>query len=238
MYNYFFYYICNFYYKKKKDMFKGAIFDMDGVLVDNMKIHTEAFAEIARRYGVPVDTYTVLGMAGKGNDEIFRLIFPADVVERFGTKSLGDEKEALYREMYAPLLAPAPGLIAILDELRSHDVKIAVGTSACHENMDFVFDGLGIRPYFDAIVNVDMVTRAKPDPEIYLVALHKLGLSGGECLVFEDAMAGIRAATAAGIKTVALSTSIPAETLRETPGVALVIPDFTGLSFEKLSTLL
>ncbi len=219
-------------------MFKGAIFDMDGVLVDNMKIHMEAFAEIARRYGVPVDTYEVLGMAGKGNDEIFRVIFPADVVERFGTKSLGDEKEALYREIYAPLLTPTTGLIAFLDELKSHGVKIAVGTSACHENMDFVFDGLGIRRYFDAIVNIDMVTRAKPDPEIYLLALHELGLTGGECIVFEDAIAGIRAATAAGIKTVALSTSIPAETLRNTPGVSLVVPDFTGLNFSALSTLL
>ncbi len=61
-------------------MLKGAIFDMDGVLVDNMKIHMEAFAAIARRYGVPVNTYTVLGMAGKGNGEIFRQIFPANII--------------------------------------------------------------------------------------------------------------------------------------------------------------
>ncbi len=61
--------------KHTTDMLKGAIFDMDGVLVDNMKIHMEAFAAIARRYGAPVDIYTVLGMAGKGNDQIFREIF-------------------------------------------------------------------------------------------------------------------------------------------------------------------
>ncbi len=211
---------------------------MDGVLVDNMKIHMEAFAEIARRYGVPVDTYTVLGMAGKGNDEIFRLIFPADIVDRVGTKSLGEEKESIYREMYAPLLAPAKGLIAFLDELKARGVRIAVGTSAPTVNMDFVFDGLDIRRYFDAIVNVDMVTRAKPDPEIYLLALRELGLTGDECIVFEDAIAGIQAATAAGIKTVALSTSIPAETLRNTPGVVLVVSDFTETDFVKLSALL
>jgi beta-phosphoglucomutase family hydrolase len=218
-------------------MLKGAIFDMDGVLVDNMGIHMEAFAAIAQRYGVEVNTYSVLGMAGKGNDEIFRLIFPADVVERVGTAALGVEKEAIYREMYAPRLTPAHGLIAFLDGLRSHGVRIAVGTSAPTVNMDFVFDGLGIRHYFDAIVNVDMVKRAKPDPEIYLRALAELGLPGDECLVFEDAIAGIQAAHAAGIRVVALSTSIPAPTLAAAPGVALVAPDFTGLDFDKLDGL-
>lgn len=211
---------------------------MDGVLVDNMKIHIEAFAEIARRYGVPVDAYSVLGMAGKSNDEIFRMIFPPDVVARTGTARLGDEKEAIYREMYAPMLAPAGGLIELFDDLRAHGVKIAVGTSAPKVNMDFVFDGLGIRDRFDVIVNVDMVTRAKPDPEIYLRALAGLGLRGGECLVFEDALAGIQAALAAGIKVVALSTSIPVSTLDATPGVALTVADFTALDFAKLSSLL
>jgi beta-phosphoglucomutase family hydrolase len=218
-------------------MLKGAIFDMDGVLVDNMAIHMEAFAAIARRYGVAVNTYSVLGLAGKGNDEIFRQIFPADVVERVGTDALGAEKEAIYREMYAPLLKPAAGLIAFLDELRAHGVRIAVGTSAPTVNMDFVFDGLGIRHYFDAIVNVDMVRRAKPDPEIYLKALSELGLEGDECLVFEDAVAGVQAAHAAGVKVVALSTSIPAETLAAAPGVALVVADFTAIDFDRVNDL-
>lgn len=211
---------------------------MDGVLVDNMKVHMKAFAEIARRYDVPVDTYSVLGMAGKSNDEIFRLIFPADIVSRVGAAGLGDEKEAIYRELYAPLLAPAQGLIAFFDKLKSHGVRIAVGTSASTANMDFVFDGLGIRRYFNAIVNVDMVKRAKPDPEIYLRALDELDLPASECFVFEDAIAGIQAARAAGIKVVALSTSIPATTIDDIPGVALTIPDFTWIDFATLNELL
>ena len=210
---------------------------MDGVLVDNMMIHMEAFAAIARRYGAPVDIYTVLGMAGKGNDQIFREIFPADIVERVGTDALGAEKEAIYRDLYAPRLAPTPGLIALLDSLRARGVKLAVGSSAPIANVDFVFDGLGIRHYFDAVVNVDMVTRAKPDPEIYLLALSRLGLAASDCLVFEDAVAGIQAAQAAGIKTVALSTTIDGSILRSTPGVVLTIPDFTRLDLATLDRL-
>jgi beta-phosphoglucomutase len=104
--------------------------------------------------------------------------------------------------------------------------------------MAFVFDGLGIRRRCAARVNVDMVTRATPDPERYLRALEGLGLAADECLVFEDAMAGIEAARAAGIRVVALSTSIPASTLAATPGVVLATPDFTRLDFATLSALL
>lgn len=219
-------------------MLRGAIFDMDGVLVDNMNIHMEAFAEIARRYGVTVDIKTVLGMAGRSNAEIFGELFPAEVVERVGIARLGDEKEAIYREMYAPKLVAAGGLVALLEDFRANGVRLAVGTSAMTANLDFVLDGLDIRRYFDVLVNADMVSRAKPDPEIYLRALAELALPGDECLVFEDALAGIEAARAAGIKSVALSTSIPASTLAATPGVALVIADFTEVNFATLSGLL
>ena len=219
-------------------MLKGAIFDMDGVLVDNMMVHVEAFASLARRYGVEVDLDTVLGMGGRGASELFETLFPREVVERVGVETLSREKEALYREMYAPRLTPARGLVAFLEGLKSHGVRLAVGTSAPTANLYFTLDGLGIRHLFDALVDVDMVTRAKPDPEIYLRALSELGLPAGECLVFEDAIAGIQAARAAEIKVVALSTSVPAPTLERTPGVALTVGDFTGIDFAALNAFL
>ncbi len=208
-------------------MLKGVIFDMDGVLVDNMTVHMDAFTEIARRYGVDLDIEATLGMAGKGNDEIFEALFPAEIVKKVGPQTLGVEKEAIYREIYAPKLAPVPGLIEFLAALKSAGIKIAVGTSAPQANMDFVFDGLGIRQYFDVIVNADMVTRCKPDPEIYQVAVAKLGLQPDECLVFEDAPAGIQAARAAGIKVVTLTTTLSKSILEQTHGVAMIISDFT-----------
>lgn len=219
-------------------MFKGAIFDMDGVLVDNMKVHLEAFAEMARRYDISIDKDSIIGLAGKGNDEIFREIFPADIVSRVGTRALGDEKEVIYREMYAPTLTPAKGLIAFFDDLRVHGVKIAVGTSAMGANLDFVLDGLHIRRYFDTLVTSDMVTRAKPDPEIYLRALDGLALPANECFVFEDALAGIEAARGAGVKVVALATTLPSSKLEQAPGVALITPDFTKIDFATLDALL
>lgn len=219
-------------------MFKGAIFDMDGVLVDNIKVHMEAFTEYARRHGVEADTSIVMSMSGRSNAEIFEKLFPREVVERVGTKRLGDEKEEIYREIYAPALAPARGLVDFLTEIKGHGVRLAVGTSAPRANLDFVLDGLGLRSDFDVVVDADMVTRCKPDPEIYLRAMHGLGLRAEECLVFEDAIAGIEAAHAAGIRVVALSTSIAAERLEQTQGVILAVPDFRNIGFEQLNDLL
>jgi beta-phosphoglucomutase family hydrolase len=219
-------------------MLKGVIFDMDGVLVDNMAVHQEAFAEMARRYGVKTDVSLLIGLAGKGNDEIFEVLFPADIIKRVGAERLGKEKEAVYREIYAPRLTATAGLVPFLDSLKSAGIKIAVGTSGIRANMDFVFDGLGIRHFFDAVVNADMVSHCKPNPEIYLVALRELGLDASECLVFEDATAGIQAAHTAGIGVVAIASTLPPATLETQPGVLLTTKDFTTLTAQTVSALL
>lgn len=212
---------------------------MDGVLVDNMKIHMKALTEFARRYGVEnIDYERVMSMNGMGSGEFFKVVLPSELIERVGIKQLNIEKEALYRQIYAPLLTPARGLVELLEEFRTHGVRLAVGTSAMTANLDFVLDGLGIRHYFDALVTADMVTRTKPDPEIYLRALAGLNLPADECFVFEDAVAGIQAAKAAGIKSVGLATSLDRHVLEQTPGVALAIADFSETNFAALNTLL
>ncbi len=219
-------------------MLRGAIFDMDGVLVDNLEIHRQAFIATAHRYGVDVDVKLMNSMNGMGNDKFFAALFPADIIERVGVEKLADEKERLYREMYAPVLTPATGLIPFLERLKAARVKMAVGSSGCTANVDFILDGLGIRHFFIAIVNGDMVARTKPSPDIYLLALRGLGLSSDECLVFEDAVAGVQAAAAAGVKVVGLTTSLDKSTLDSTTNVVLAVDNFTRLTPAELSALL
>ncbi len=227
-------------FQKSEGMLRGAIFDMDGVLVDNMGFHMKALSEYAHRLGAgDIDRKQLLSMNGMGNAVFLRAAFPPEIIEREGgIAAVGAAKEALYREIYAPHLTPAQGLVELLRDLRTHGVRLAVGTSAMGANLDFVLDGLDIRRYFDVLVTSDMVTRTKPDPEIYLRALAELGLSGGECLVFEDAVAGIEAASGAGIKSVALATSLDKPTLGKVPGVVLAIDDFTEVDFASLNSML
>lgn len=217
-------------------MLKGVLFDMDGVLVNNLEIHRQAFAEFFRRYGVERTFDELSRVFGKGNDDIMGELMPADVVERVGIRQLGYEKEAIYREIYAPIITPQPGLLAFLAECEREGLRSAVGSSGYKANVDFVLDKCNIRRYFEATVAGDEVTRCKPDPEIYLTAAAKLGLDACECVVFEDAEAGIEAAKRAGMKVVALATTFDREFLATTDA-DMIIGDFRDISVEQLRTL-
>lgn len=217
-------------------MLKGVLFDMDGVLVNNLEIHRQAFAEFFRRYGVERTFDELSRVFGKGNDDIMGELMPADVVERVGIRQLGYEKEAIYREIYAPIITPQSGLLAFLAECESEGLRSAVGSSGYKANVDFVLDKCNIRRYFEATVAGDEVTRCKPDPEIYLTAAAKLGLDACECVVFEDAEAGIEAAKRAGMKVVALATTFDREFLATTDA-DMIIGDFRDISVEQLRTL-
>lgn len=162
---------------------------MDGVLVNNTRAHVRAFEIFCKRYGVEDWQHKLQTAFGMGNDDIMRLILPEEIIREKGMKALGEEKEAIYREVYAPEIRPVRGLVELLEELRRRGIRCAVGSSGCRENVDFVLGNCGIADYFSCIVSGDRVTRCKPDPEIYLLAAEGLDLSPADCLVFEDARA-------------------------------------------------
>ena len=209
---------------------QGAIFDMDGVLVDNAAYHIQAFEIFCERYGVTDWREKLNSAFGMGNDDIMRLIMPEKAIREKGIKGLSDEKEAIYREIYRPAIKPVAGLVDLLEMLRKAGIRCAVGSSGCKDNVDFVLDRCGIRSYFDVQVNGDMVTRCKPDPEIYRTAAEKLGIDPACCTVFEDAKAGIQAARNAGIGQVAaLATTLAREELLQTQADRIVC-DFSELT--------
>lgn len=190
-------------------MIRGVLFDMDGVLVNNTQAHVKAFEIFCKRYGVEDWQHKLQTAFGMGNDDIMRLILPEEIIREKGMKALGEEKEAIYREVYAPEIRPVRGLVELLEELRRRGIRCAVGSSGCRENVDFVLSNCGITDYFSCIVSGDRVTRCKPDPEIYLLAAEGLHLPSAECLVFEDARVGITAARRAGAgRIVALATTL------------------------------
>ena len=173
---------------------------MDGTLVDNTPAHIRAFEIFCDRYGVRNWKERLSQGFGMGNDDIMRLILPEEVIASRGLQALADEKEAIYREIYAPEIRPVAGLRDLLLRLRALGIRCAVGSSGCRANVDFVLEHCGIAEFFDARISGDAVTRCKPDPEIYLKAAEALDVTPGECIVFEDAKAGIEAARRAGIE--------------------------------------
>lgn len=214
-------------------MKKAALFDMDGTLVDNTLAHMRAFEIFCARYGVTGWKEKLSQAFGMGNDDIMRLIMPAELLRERGLASLAEEKEAIYREIYAPEIRPVKGLVPLLESLRAAGVRCAVGSSGCRANVDFVLEKCRIGEFFDARISGDRVTRCKPDPEIYLTAAAALGMAPADCVVFEDAKAGIESARQAGVgRVVALATTLPREVLeRETDA------DVIGETFADLPVL-
>lgn len=184
----------------------ALIFDLDGVIVDSMPLHTQAWRTYLERLGISAtDDDIERRMHGRRNDDIVgEFIAPglahAEVVEH------GAAKERLFREMMQPELERylVPGIREFLD--RWNHVPLGVATNAEPANVAFVLDGSGLRSRFRAVVDGHQVDRPKPFPDVYLRAAGLLGVAPQACVVFEDSPTGVAAARAAGARVVGVQT--------------------------------
>ncbi len=208
-------------------MIKGAVFDMDGVLVDNAAHHIRAWRRLGREQGKDLADAEVRKVFGRRNTEMLAALF-GDALTREEQDRYGERKEVIYRELMSAALAPVPGLMEFLAALRKEGVRTAVATSGPVENVNLVMDGLSLRRWFDVIVTGAEVSRGKPDPEIFLLAARRLNLAPRDCVVFEDSTSGIEAARRAGSPCIALATTHSADELR-TLSPSRIISDFRYL---------
>ncbi len=208
-------------------MKRGAIFDLDGTIADNMSIHAEAFAIFATRHGLaPLTHADRKRLDGKRNRDIFPDLFgrPLDEGE---LEAFAGEKEALYRSLSKGRLAALPGLERLLDRLDAAGVRLAIATSAPPENVGHTLAETGLEERFDVIVRSDEVPRGKPWPDVFLAAAERIGVPPPDCIAFEDAPMGINAAAAAGMTTVAVTTSFPESVFAAlSPPADYVVKDF------------
>lgn len=215
-------------------MIKGAIFDMDGVLLDNVAAHLEAFRRFGEEQGKRVCNEDIYAAFGQKNDAMLESILgrklSAEEVEQYGRR-----KEEIYREIIRPTLAAhvVKGLKKLLEELPRAGIRIAVATSGPIENVDMVLDGLDLRSRFESIVTGEHVVHGKPHPEAFLKAAEGLDLPPEACVVFEDSPSGVKAALRAGCLCVALTTTHSRKLLAEL-GPRLIIDDFTELDLKVL----
>lgn len=197
---------------------------MDGVIVDNHSYHFQAWMEFAKSYNFQLNEEIYKDkFNGKTNADLFKMIFGDITSDQ--VKKYADEKEGLYKKLYAQHMVPHKGLLDFLDYLKKHRLKVALGTSAPTMNVDFTLDTLLLRKYFDVIIDGSQVSQGKPDPEVYRLCCSRLGLEPRECVVFEDSLAGLESAERAGCKKIGVATSHRAwELTTHTPNI---IYDFT-----------
>ena len=189
-------------------MHKGLLFDLDGVLVDTAKYHFLAWKQLADEFGIPFTAQ---------DNERFKGVSRAHCMEillDLGGQTMPEEKQIFYQDKknqtYVAYIQNMgqeevlPGVTEFLRDAKNRGYAIALGSAS--KNSGLILDRLHLTQYFDAIVDGTKVSRAKPDPEVFLQGAVELGLPPQECVVFEDAVAGVQAAHAGGMQAVGIGS--------------------------------
>lgn len=216
----------------------GALWDMDGTLVDTAELHFAAWETACRELGRPFTRADFAATFGRRNPEIIHWLF-GDRFNELQTAELGEHKEQLYRAAAVRQgVAPLPGVTALLDALHRSGFKQAIASSAPRANLDLILKMMGVAKYFDAFVGMEDTQRGKPDPQVFQVAAGKLGLPPGRCAVLEDAVAGVQAAKAGGMKCVAVTfVGHHPEDKLKAAGADLVVPTLEQVNADTMRKL-
>jgi len=187
---------------------KGAvIWDLDGTLIDSSRYHWEAWQAVmaVENFSLTYDEY--VADFGKRNDEILRGRLGADLPDEFVAR-VSLAKEEVYRDLIRTKgLNLLPGAARWLERLKAEGWSQALATSAPRGNIDAVFAALGIEKFFDAVISSEEVKAGKPEPDVFLAAAAKMGVAPDDCIVIEDAPAGLEAARRAGMKSIGVLTT-------------------------------
>ncbi|EYF01006.1 HAD family hydrolase [Chondromyces apiculatus] len=205
---------------------RGLLFDLDGTLAVTDPLHFQAWRATLLEHDVTLDEAGYQArVCGRQNPAIVRGFLPA--LPDAEAQALIARKEARFRAA-ATALTPLPGLGALLDLARARGLHLGLVTNAPRDNATHMLAALGLTDAFASIVLGDEVAIGKPDPTPYRVALETLRLAPAEAIAFEDSPSGIRSARGAGIATVGVLSTHPAEEL-VAAGAALVVPDFAAV---------
>ena len=190
---------------------KGVIFDLDGVIVSTDEYHYLGWRRLADEVGIPFDRGDNERCRGVSRMESLEIVLERSP-RRYSDaqkREMADRKNRYYMQMLRERLSPAsilPGAMAFMEALRARGIKLAIGSSS--RNSPGILKSIGLEGYFDATADGNDISRSKPDPEVFLLAARRLGCAPEECLVVEDAEAGVSAALAGGMKVLAVGSAV------------------------------
>jgi len=199
-----------------------VLFDFDGVITNTEPEYDIFFDDLGERYKVGIKNFAA---------EIKGTTMP-DVMEKYFSSYSEEDKQKILRESREFELNMRyeyiPGVPLFIEYLKKHNYKIGLITSSQNFKMEIALKKMGLEGVFDTMVTADRITRGKPDPMCYLLGAKDLDSYPSECIVFEDAFAGIESGTKAGMKVIGVSSTIPAEKMQDK--AYAVIPDFQNLA--------
>jgi beta-phosphoglucomutase family hydrolase len=216
-------------------VFKGVVFDFDGVIVDSHPAHLRAWKSFLNSIGRNVSEEQLhFVLDGRKRDDILRHFLgelDADEIEKYGL-----QKEQCFRDEVTHVRV-ADGLLGFLENLQSEQLAVAIASSGSKSRIHFLVDRFGLNKFFRVIVTGDEVEQGKPDPAVFLMAAHQLGVDPCELIAFEDAVSGIKAGRSAGMKCIGIAPPERVPILLAA-GASCVMPDFHDMSCSKIRKLL
>lgn len=209
---------------------KAVIFDLDGVIVSTDEYHYEAWKMIADEEKIYFDRKINEQLRGVSRMESLEIILRKSerAYKQEEKNQLAEKKNEFYKVLLNNI-TPAdilPGVAKILEGLKERNIKIAIGSSS--KNTPIILERIGLHNYFDAVADGNSIKNSKPDPEVFLLAAEKLQIEPKDCLVVEDADAGVEAALAGKMKVVGVGSAASNEK------ATFKMKDLTSFDFDKI----
>lgn len=212
---------------------RGIIWDLDGVIIDSGDQHWQSWKALAEETDVIFTEENFRKTFGQRNADIIPIYWHTrkpDEITR-----LADRKEALYRELLKKDARALPGALDLMRAFRAAGWRQSLGSSAPQENIQLILDLLDLRGLLDAVVSGEETEHGKPAPDIFLAAARALGVAPVNCIVIEDAPAGVQAAGAAGMRCIAVTNG---RMNPELDAADLVVSVLTEVSVSRINALL
>jgi len=214
-------------------MVKVVIFDMDGVIMDSETMVFGLMSKLLKKYNINFTRKvfnTTIGMSGKSFFKFIKEKYNLPEPYTFyGSQYSVDEEIAAYKHM-----KPLDGVMEFIQDLLKNNIKTALATSASKRRMCAAIDEFKLHGLFEATISADDITESKPDPTIFLTAANQLGVSTADCVVIEDAPNGIKAAKAAGMKCIAITTTLSEDKLQDAD---LIINNFDEINHKTIENI-
>ena len=212
---------------------KACIFDLDGVIVDTAKYHFLAWKRLADDLKIHFNEEDNERLKGVSR------MASLDIILELGNMILDERLKERYASLknkwyvsYISMMTPAeilPGSVDFIDELKNAGIKVAIGSAS--KNTPLILERVGIKDLFDAVADGNNVKKAKPDPEVFLTAARMLNVEPSKCIVFEDAVAGVKSALNAGMNCVGIGSG------RILKDAHMVVSGLNKMNLEKLKLL-
>lgn len=211
---------------------QAVIWDLDGVIINSAEEHRKSWHRMAQSVRLSLTDEQFYATFGMRNDVIIPTLWGPMSPERI--QQLADRKEEYYREFVRNAATPLPGAIELLSALRNAGYRQALASSTPIKNIELVNEVLGLDHYLSVLVSGESVAHGKPAPDVFLKAAAELGVEPARCLVIEDAVAGVEAAHAGGMRCIAVAGE------RDLPGLRkadLVVKDLTEVTEDRIHNL-